>query len=233
MSVRGPGRRLGRWLGRCLIAGAAVWALTFAALVAYVAYPVVPPAPPERGDAIICLGAGMSRTGGWEVADSASTRRAMTCAMLYAEGLAPIVLFTGFGHEEGSAASAMARVAMDLGVPAEAIVLEEQARSTFQNAAFSAALLPDGTRRVIVVTDRFHLLRSAVIFRSLMDADVDVAMVASDPQATVAAGQDGRSTLGWILRETLAIWSNAARGVAYGLGGIAGIDPDTRIGWFN
>lgn len=231
MSVRGFGRRLGRWLGRCLIAGAAVWALTFAALVAYVAYPVVPPAPPERGDAIICLGAGMSRTRGWEVADSASIRRAMTCAMLYAEGVAPIVLFTGYGHEVGSAASAMARVAMDLGVPAEAIVLEEQARSTLQNAAFSAALLPEGTRRVIVVTDRFHLPRSAVIYRSLLD--MDVVMVATDPRSMAAVGRDGRSTLGWMLRETLAIWSNLARGGAYLLGGIAGIDPDTRIAWFN
>lgn len=223
-------RRFGVWLKRCLIAGGVVWAATFG-VVFFLALPTTPTGTPSHADAIICLGAGMSRNLGWQEPDHASRRRAMTCASLYQAGVAPIIVFTGYGHELSSVAAAMARVATEAGVPEQAISLEEEARSTIQNAVYAMAMLPDNVARVIVVSDAFHLPRSRMIFRIL--SDVDTEMVPADPSLGPSAGRGDRSELRWIAREATAIWSNVVRGTAYGLGGWAGVDSDTRIGWFN
>jgi uncharacterized SAM-binding protein YcdF (DUF218 family) len=221
-------RTFGKWVGRGLLAAGLVWTATFVALLVYTG--TASPTDPEPTDAIVCLGAGMSRTAGLQSPDQASLRRAVTCARLYADGIAPTIIFTGYGHEVSSAAAAMGRIASEMGVPDSAIVLEEEARSTIQNAAFSLPLLPDGTERILVVSDLFHLPRSGVIFRSLTHLQVSTY-----PADTGIDGSHlgGRTTLRWTAREALAIWSNLARGAAYLVSGWAGVDADTRIGWFN
>jgi len=107
-------------------------------LLVQIAWPR-PQAVPERADAILCLGAGM--------ADDASPRpdevtraRARTCADLHAGGAAPVVIFTGAGNDNHSAAEAMAHVARTAGLPPEAAIIEPRAHSTLQNAAFGLAL---------------------------------------------------------------------------------------------
>lgn len=223
-------RRFGIWVKRCLITGGVVWAATFAA-VFFVALPSASTGTPAPADAIVCLGAGMSRSLGWQEPDNASRRRAMTCARLYQAGAAPVIVFTGYGHEESSVAAAMARVATEAGVPEQAVLLEKEARSTIQNASYALAMLPSDVSRVIVVSDAFHLSRSRLIFHFL--SDVEVEMFPADPDLGPVAGRFDRSELRWIAREATAIWSNVARGAAYGLGGLAGIDSHTRIEWFN
>lgn len=223
-------RRLGLWIGRVLIAVGLLWAGTFLAIWIYAISPAEPSAIPEPADAIICLGAGMSRTQGWRAPDSASHRRATTCARLHASGVAPIIIFTGYGHEISSAAAAMARIAGAEGVPDADMLVEEEALSTIQNAAFVVPLLPAGAERIVVVSDRFHLPRSAVIFRLLTALEVDV--YPADPHID---GPDpgGRTRLHWITREASAIWLNVARGTTYVVAGWLGVDAAARIGWFN
>ena len=184
--------------------------------------------PDRPAEAIICLGAGMSLQG-WELPDSASARRARACAALHAAGAAPLVIFTGYGHEVYSAAQAMADLARAEGLPEAAILVEPRALSTIQNAAFAMAMLPDRSARVIVVSDGFHLPRAWVIFRVL--GVRDMALVAAGDRLGRAAGE--RSHLRRLLRETGTIWANVGRLAAFALGGLAGIDRDTRIAWFN
>ena len=60
----------------------------------------------------------------------------------------------------------MRALAVQLGVPEEACVLEEASHSTAQNARFSAELLRAlGARSVVVVSDPYHLLRARQYFR--------------------------------------------------------------------
>ncbi len=223
-------RRLGIWLKRIVVGGAVVWTATFLAVFVYSAWPTTQPTSIAPADAIICLGAGMSPTEGWMVPDAATRRRAATCAQLYLQDAAPTIIFTGYGQHVSSAAAAMARVAAEYGVPPQAMVLEEDARSTIQNAAFSLPLLPPDASRVIVVTDRFHLPRAGLIFRALTDLELE--MVPADTRLD-GSHASGRSMLRWIAREAVAIWSNLARGAIYLVAGFAGVDTDTRIGWFN
>lgn len=186
---------------------------------------------PDAADAIICLGGGMSYMG-WERPGPASSRRALTCAELMQAGVAPVVVFTGFGHEIMSVAEAMARLAEADGVPAEAMIVEPDARSTLQNAAFSLALLPAGTERIVIVSDAFHLPRSWLIFNLLDAPETAVSVYAARMAYTLEDGTCSRSYLGWTLRESVAIWANVARILAYFIGGLLGIDTETRITWF-
>lgn len=71
------------------------------------------------------------------------------------------LLLTG-GHDPGepSEAAASAAWAERLGVPRPAMVLEERSQTTKQNMAFAAPLAKArGWRRLVVVTDPYHLWR--------------------------------------------------------------------------
>jgi uncharacterized SAM-binding protein YcdF (DUF218 family) len=49
-------------------------------------------------------------------------------------------------------------------VPEDALVLEDRSTTTEENARFAAALAPD-VRRVVLVTDAYHVLRAERVFR--------------------------------------------------------------------
>jgi uncharacterized SAM-binding protein YcdF (DUF218 family) len=114
-----------------------------------------------RAEAIVVLGAKLFEGGRPSPAFEGRIERA---AELFAAGAAPLVLFSGGGTP--SEASAGRAYAHTLGVAESACVVEEQSSNTFENARFSATLLEArGIRRVVVVTDGFHLLRAVRLFR--------------------------------------------------------------------
>lgn len=223
--------RLGaKILKRCVGGVALLWALPLLALVVTdLRRPETPPLP-APADAIICLGAGMSYRG-WHLPGPASTRRARSCAELYHAEVAPVILFTGAGHDRGSAAEAMARLTQADGVPEAAILLEHEARSTLQNAAFSLALLPAGTDRVVIVTDAFHIPRSWMVFHVL--GAPDMAFYPARDIYTTEDGPRARSRTEWLLRESVVIWTNLGRVLIYLAASAIGLDAETPINWFN
>lgn len=87
---------------------------------------------------------------------------------LWRRGLAPRIIFTGgFGeHDTTSEAAVAERYAIDHGVPAKAILIENSGRSTIESLRRVAKLM-DGepTREVILVSDPFHMLRLTVLAR--------------------------------------------------------------------
>jgi uncharacterized SAM-binding protein YcdF (DUF218 family) len=94
-------------------------------------------------------------------------RRAEHAAALYRRGLAPRVLCSGGVTTAGAPAEAVVactRVA-ELGVPREALVLEDQSHSTEENAAFSTRIMrANGWRNAVLDTDDFHLFRATLMF---------------------------------------------------------------------
>jgi uncharacterized SAM-binding protein YcdF (DUF218 family) len=213
----------------------AVWLLTWVGVLATSFLWTRDGALPVTADAIICLGGGMSYNG-WERPDPASTRRALTCAELLQAGVAPVAVFSGAGNEVLSAGEAMANLARSSGLPAEAILVEPRARSTLENAVRAFALLPDshggqnGPYRVVIVSDAFHLPRAWIIFTLVGDAEVDV--YAARMAYSYDDGPRARSYLQWTLREAFAIWANVGRIGAYLVGGLFGVDAQTRAAWF-
>ena len=85
---------------------------------------------------------------------------------LWPQGLAPLVVVTG-GKQPGdrfTEAEASAAYLSDRGVPADAILLEDQGTSSYESLAGVAEMLHErGLDDVLIVTDPYHSLRSRLI----------------------------------------------------------------------
>jgi uncharacterized SAM-binding protein YcdF (DUF218 family) len=133
-------------------------------------YPQVPIASLAKAPAIVVLGGAVSppRLGGSEIDLHSAADRVWYAARLFHAGKAPLLILSGGYDPERlvfSEARAMATFLADLGVPAQAMVLEEQSRNTRQNAANSAALLKArGINRILLVTSALHMPRAMALF---------------------------------------------------------------------
>lgn len=114
-------------------------------------------------DALVVLGAQVHRNGRPSAALQGRVRRAVA---LYHTGYAPQLVVTGGVGEAGVAeASVMQALAVAGGVPERAVVIESQATRTLESArAIGKIGRRAGWRSVIVVSDPFHLWRSALLF---------------------------------------------------------------------
>ena len=85
---------------------------------------------------------------------------------LWNEGVAPVVMVTG-GNLPGdrfTEAEASANYLVDRGVPAEAIMREDEGHNTYESLDAAAdQLLAAGLHDVVLVTDPYHALRSRLI----------------------------------------------------------------------
>jgi uncharacterized SAM-binding protein YcdF (DUF218 family) len=62
----------------------------------------------------------------------------------------------------------MRQLALEAGVPAACVLVEDQATSTFQSAVYCTRILHQhGWSTALVVTDRYHLPRALLTFRNL------------------------------------------------------------------
>ena len=154
-----------------------------------------------RVDAIVVLGAAQ-----YDGRPSAIYEARLTHAVdLYAEGVAPLLVFTG-GRGPGdrfTEGGTGARWATERGVPASAVLTEEQSRTTYQNLAGARRLLerrdPGGRHRIVVVSDPFHM------FRAVRQAD-DLGMDAyPSPTRTSPLSASRLKLTELVLREDLAI----------------------------
>jgi uncharacterized SAM-binding protein YcdF (DUF218 family) len=108
-------------------------------------------------EAIVVLGCGVR---------SRLVRRVERGVSLYHADAAPLLLLSGGGRGAEPEAVVMRRLALAAAVPEEALLVEPHSRNTWENACESARLLRQrGLRRVVLVSDRTHLPRAALLFR--------------------------------------------------------------------
>ena len=118
----------------------------------------------QVADVIVVLGAGLRAN---NQPGPALIRRSAHAALLWQRGYAPIVVCSGGnpGSRARSAAAACAELLQADGVPQSVIILEEQSRSTEENAVYSRVLmLEKGWQTAIVVSDSYHLFRARRLF---------------------------------------------------------------------
>jgi uncharacterized SAM-binding protein YcdF (DUF218 family) len=156
-----------RWLKRILAAAglvALLW-LLIAAGLGMLVYATGRVDNAQPSDVIVVLGSGLRRDNS---PGPSLYRRTSKAAELYQQGIAPDIICTG-GYTAGhtrSEASACAELLIGYGVPADAITLEDQSRSTLENARNSRAIMEaNGWQTAVVVSDGYHLLRAGWIFR--------------------------------------------------------------------
>jgi len=124
----------------------------------------------KRFDAIVVLGGGAAGKGTLRPSDELtdlSIQRTICGVNLFARGFAPRILFSGgdatiigSGPKE---ALEMKRTAQRLGVPEEAILMEDQSRTTYENALATKRLL--GQASILLVTSARHIPRALGLFR--------------------------------------------------------------------
>lgn len=130
--------------------------------------------------------------------------RLVHAAHLYHAGKAPRIIVTGGAIElYGSVvpeAEAMRELLVALGVPDDAIVSEDRARNTYENALYVREILEEqGIDEVLLVTSALHMPRSVAIFvkqgMSVTPAPADFMVTWGEPGRTV-----GRSLGGELLK---------------------------------
>jgi uncharacterized SAM-binding protein YcdF (DUF218 family) len=108
--------------------------------------------------------------------------RAEEAINLYKAGWAPKIVFSGAALDTSgpSNAAAMRKQAIAAGVPDSALVLEENATDTLQNASSSYRLLADANR-IILVTSPYHQRRASIEFQRIFG---DTVAIVSHPTSS-------------------------------------------------
>lgn len=118
-----------------------------------------PSEAPVTGETIIVLGGDAAEAGALN--EQTAQRVTTAVALFVAEAGSQLVMTGGDGVAE-----AMRDAAVQAGVPAEAILIENASKSTLQNALFTADLEGvDPAAPVLLVTQKFHLPRAHASFR--------------------------------------------------------------------
>lgn len=156
----------------------------------------------RHADAVVVFGARA-------YADGAPSRpladRVRTACDLYREGLVPVLIFSG-GPADGSMheTRSMQRMAISLGVPPSAIILDSlglDTRSTVQNTI--PILRSLGARRVMAVSNFYHLPRVKMAYQQ-MGMQVYTVPATEETMLPGLPLYMGREVLGlwgyWILR---------------------------------
>jgi uncharacterized SAM-binding protein YcdF (DUF218 family)/lysophospholipase L1-like esterase len=119
-----------------------------------------------HADVIVVPGAGLSDAC---TPNLNAVRRTLLAARLYRAGRAPLILISGGRPRAGdlrcTVASVMAQLAVEIGVPPEAVRIERESRTTHKNAELSAPILRElGAKRILIVTDRLHMVRATAAY---------------------------------------------------------------------
>lgn len=115
-------------------------------------------------DAAVVLGASVLADG--SASPALERRLAHGVALLQAGRVANLLLSGGSVSHERAEARVMRDLALAAGVAEARLVTEEQSRNTLDNARYSAPLLAERDwRRVLLVTDLWHMPRALYTFR--------------------------------------------------------------------
>ncbi len=124
----------------------------------------------DRFDAVVVLGGGIWGKGSLRPEDQLhglSMQRTICGVDRFAEGHAPrLVLSGGDGTITGEGpkeAVEMRRLAIRLGVPEEAVLIDDRSRTTYENALGVKRVLEGGS--ILLVTSASHMARAAGLFR--------------------------------------------------------------------
>jgi uncharacterized SAM-binding protein YcdF (DUF218 family) len=113
-------------------------------------------------DAIVVLGCKLKSSG--EISSGLQGRIDLAVSM-FQQGYAPIIIFTGGAttHSVSEAGVAKKYVVEKFALPVDQILLEEQSRTTEENAFYARELYKD-IENILIVTDSFHVYRGEKVF---------------------------------------------------------------------
>ena len=158
-----------RRTAQTLLGAAAVYLLLFQTpALWWVAAPLQLSAPAQTADAIVVFAGGVGESGKAGVGVQERVGQAVN---LYRAGHAPKLIFSSGYVFTLREAEVMKAIAVSNGVPADAILLEEQAANTHQNVTFTRQLLDQHQwRRILLVSSPYHMRRAVGAWHKLAPA---------------------------------------------------------------
>ena len=151
----------------------------YSPLVWWLAEPLRIVDTPQPADAVVVFAGGVGESGR---AGGGVQERIGKAVELYQAGVAPrVIISSGFVFTLREA-EVMKAIAIDNGVPAEAIVLEQAASNTYENVVFTHRILSaNNWRRIALVSSPYHMRRALLTWRKVAP---EVQVIATPPLAT-------------------------------------------------
>jgi uncharacterized SAM-binding protein YcdF (DUF218 family) len=182
----------------------AVFLLLFQSpFVWWMASPLLVEASPRAADAIVVFAGGVGESG---EAGGGYQERVRQAVDLYHGGYAQHLVFSSGFRFAFREAEVMKNLAVDNGVPADAIELEQEAANTHDNVVFTQAILErHGWRTILLVSSPYHMRRATLTWRGSAS---DITVVPTPArQSLFYAHQRGASLsqMRGILQEYVAI----------------------------
>ncbi len=118
---------------------------------------------PCKADAIVVFAGGVGESG---QAGQGYLERVEYAVELYKSGFAKNIIFLSGYMYVFKEPLVMKAVAVSLGVPTDAIILEDRASNTYENVEFSEKILKDkGWKEILVVSSPYHMRRVSLVFK--------------------------------------------------------------------
>jgi len=179
-------------------------------LLWWAAAPLKVSAAPAPADAIIVFAGGVGESG---KAGGGAEERVEQAVQLYKAGLSRhLVLSSGYVYSFREA-DVMRMVAIDQGVPADAIVLEQRSTNTHENVAFVHEILREhGWTSALLVSSSYHMRRALFVWHKTAP---DITVIPAPPPRSQFYDHTRGASLeqiGGILHEYLAILDYWRRG---------------------
>lgn len=126
----------------------------------FVGWYLSPQDSPEKVDAIVVVSGGNNDA------------RIAKGVQLYKEGWAPVLMYSGAAAQGSvSNAEAMKNISIKMGVPKKDIIIEEESKTTIENARFSAKMIREKNyKSIILVTSPYHQRRTYELFKKELPA---------------------------------------------------------------
>lgn len=131
-------------------------------LVWFLARPLKISQPPQNADCIVVFAGGVGESG---KAGEGYEERVQYAVQLYKNGYAEHIIFSSGYMYVFKEPLVMKALAMSLGVPESAIILEDKAKNTYENIIFTKKVLESKRwNKVLVISSPYHMRRVAMIF---------------------------------------------------------------------
>lgn len=150
-------------------------------------------------DVILVLGSAV-----WPNEQPSPSLRARTerAIELYQQGYAPYLLLSGgLGRYPPEEAEVMRRLAVEAGIPQEALILDREAHSTWESMEkLQDIMSQEGWKTAIIVSDPFHIQRALLIAKD-MGIQAYGSPALDSPTYTIPSRR-----VFYTSREVLALW---------------------------
>ncbi len=148
------------------VAGLAFYFLIFhTPLLWYLASPLKISQPPQKADCIVVFAGGVGESGR---AGQGYEERVDYAVKLYKQGYAAHLIFSSGTQFVFNEAEVMKSLAVSLGVPADAIILEEKAANTYQNVKFTKEILDKRNwKKVLLISSPYHMGRVSLVVKKV------------------------------------------------------------------